>query len=197
MNIELATITENADNEDSDIESEPHSFKKFPEAQPAQLPKGVVILEETDSDGISPPLKHWKRKGRAITSGNEGSTAAESDTDLQPSKKPKIAKDTDMEPAKKKKNMVREAIAAIQDQPLAVSSANNGNGRLEVNEKQEVAAKGIQPRPLTDKRLGTGPQWNQRGRTSEQPEEGNGRSITNLNQKDTSRDLPADSDAIT
>ena len=194
MKTELTTIAENADasDEDLEIESESHSFKTIPEAQPAQLPKGIVILEETDSDGISPPLKYWKRKGRDITSGLGNEGCAESDNDLKPSKKPKITNDTDMEPAKKIKNTVCEAIAAIQ-QVQPVSSADNS--QLEASEKREVAAKGIQPRPVvsTDKCLGTGPQWNQQlGRKHLEGD----RSITNPNQKDTRRDLPADSDAI-
>ena len=126
MKTELTTIAENADasDEDSEIESESHSFKTIPEAQPAQLLKGIVILEETDSDGISLPLKYWKWKGRDITSGLRNEGSAESDNDLQPSKKPKIMNDTDMEPAKKKKNTIHKAIAAIQ-QVQPVSSADN------------------------------------------------------------------------
>ena len=146
-------------------------------------------MEEIDSVGISPLLKHWKRKGRDhITSENEGSDAAESDNDLQPLKKLKIMKDT-MEPVKKRKNMIHKAITAIQQGP-PVSSADN-DSQLEASEKREVAAKEIQPRLVvsTDKHLGTGPEWNpQQGRKQ------GDQSIMNPNKKNT-RDLPADSDA--
>jgi hypothetical protein len=202
----LTTIAENADDESSsssDSESVSFALKEILRNLPLPLLK-EPILEETDSDGFGPPMRHWKRKARPITSDDENSPAAESDKDLQSSKNPKNAKNSNTnpeqgKPAKRKKNAIDEAVAAIQ-QGQPASSADS-NGRLEASEEQEVVAAKGKARPVvsTDlsKRHGTGPQRDRQGEErSEKRVEGEGtRSIKRPNQNDTRQ--TADSDAVT
>ena len=205
-NKQLATIAENSDDETS-----PPLSKKARMSSRSEL-----IMEGTDSDGVDPPLKHWKPKGRGHATETEGSAAAESDMDVPPSKKRKLVRDVDMEQevteklGKKKKESVREAIAAIQQGQRVASADSNSRqasekrGEVAVKEKaRAVVIEAKKSLKNVSKRFGDGPQWNQRGegnsRKQENPEKGD-RSIDkcspvkrpNLNMSHDQIDLPGD-----
>lgn len=158
--VALATIAEN-----SEDNLEP------PASKTPWIPSGWgQIMEETDSDGVDPPLKHWKPKARA----HAAETDAESEPEAPPSKKTKVVKDVEQElmgRVGKKKESVREAItASIQESRMAVSTDSNG-GR--VSEKVQVAVNKVKnPLKIVSKRFGNGPQWNRQGREQEVSEKG-------------------------
>lgn len=122
---QLPTVVE------SDNDSEPVFLSNLKKGRVPKRP----ILEETDSDGFSPPLKKW---GKSKVDPLEAAKNEPEGRDIPPSKKLKVTKgsDVDIEVAEpgKKKGSIRGAIASIQ---------------------QETNA---------NKRFGDGPQWSQRGK---------------------------------
>ena len=152
---QLVTIAENVERD-----SEPSIFRR------SDWWKGQV-LEETDSNGIAPPLRYWKPKAQGR---DTEMVDSKRDTEAPPSKKPKVVKNAveqeSMEKLAKKKQSIHEAITAVQQGQMGASA--NGNGG--VSEKQaEVAAKEKVRVAVTEvksqlrdvpKHFSDGPQWN-------------------------------------
>ena len=130
-------------------------------------------MEETDSNGIDPPLKHWKLKARAHAT----ETDAENEPEGPPLKKTKVAKDVERKLrekwGKKTNESVREAIAAsIQQSRMAVTRSTDSNSDG-VGEKVQAAVNEVKnPLKIVSKCFSDGPQWNGQGKGREVSEKG-------------------------
>lgn len=157
----LATIAE-----DSGDESEPLSLNIVPRGRPV-YPALALVLEETDTDGDSPPMRRWRRKRdarRAAQDEPEDSVVAEEKDLPPPSKKSRNSNVEKPQPeaGRKKKESVRNAIAAIQRD----MSADSGQARENLKQKEDEVTV-IEPegnskksQSAGSKRFGDGPQWN-------------------------------------
>lgn len=153
-------LTTNAEN--SGDESEPLSLN-IPRGRPVYP---APVLEETDTDGDSPPMRSWRRKRDARRAAQDEPEDSESvvaeEKDLPPPSKKSRNSNVEkpqLEAGRKKKESVHNAIAAIQQE----MSADSGQAR-EKQKEDEVTV--IEPegnlrksQSAGSKRFGDGPQW--------------------------------------
>jgi hypothetical protein len=127
--------------ESSEDESEPPLSK-------VTSKKRVMVVEDTDDDRIELPSKKAKVnvKAKAKVTKIQKTASSESDTDLPPPKKAKVAQknigqqDTAEKSGKRKKESICEAIAAVQERmaPIAEFDSNSGGASEEWGETMAV-----------------------------------------------------------
>ena len=150
--------------ESSEDESEPPLSK-------VTSKKRVMVVKDTDDDGIELPSKKSKgnvKAKKAKATKIQETASSESDTDLPPPKKAKVdigQKGMAEKSGKRKKESIREAIAAVQERtaPITEFDSNSGRASEEWGETMAVkhTARGAVNNP---KRFGDGPQWGRQGK---------------------------------
>jgi hypothetical protein len=145
--------------ESSEDESEPPLSK-------VRSKKRAMVVEDTDEELLSK-----KSKVKAKETKYQEMASSESEPDLPPPKKAKVAQEdiglqgTVGKSGKRKKESIRDAIAAVQERtaPIAEFDSSSSGANEEWGETMAVkhTARGAVNNP---KRLGDGPQWSRQGK---------------------------------